>query len=205
MTIRFYSWPRSSGSHVQWALEELGLSYEYIKLDRAKKEHRSPDYLAINPNAKVPALVDGNERYFESLAILLHLAERYGVGKGLWPARGPERAEALSWLVWSTTELLTYMLQYAYHGLSTPVSYAPADRSKAAADYNLANFTHHLGMLENRLRGRECIMGAFSLVDVPIASTLSLGTMIGVPIEGHANVRAWLERCNRRPALARVE
>ena len=97
MTIRFYSWPQSSGSGVHWALEELGLAYEYVRLDRTKGEHRSAEYLAINPNGKVPALVDGPECYFESLAILVHLAERYGTERRLWPASGNQRAEALSW------------------------------------------------------------------------------------------------------------
>ena len=123
MTIRFYSWPQSSGFGAHWALEELELAYEYVKLDRAKNEHRSPEYLAINPNGKVPALVDGAERYFESLAILLHLAERYGTERRLWPASGNQRAEALSWTTWSTTELTPFMLQYIYHGLDAPMSF----------------------------------------------------------------------------------
>ena len=61
MAIRFYSWPQSSGSRVQWALEELGLPYEYKKIDAQKKEHKSPEYLAIHPNGKVPALVEDDE------------------------------------------------------------------------------------------------------------------------------------------------
>src|SRR5262245_26659771 len=69
MTIRFYSWPQSSGFGPHWALDELELTYEYVKLD-----HHSPEYLATNPNGNIPALADGEERYFESLAILLHLA-----------------------------------------------------------------------------------------------------------------------------------
>jgi len=138
MTIRFYSWPQSSGSGVHWALEELGLDYEYVRLNRTKGEHRSAEYLAINPNGKVPALVDGEECYFESLSILLHLAERYGAMKGLWPAAGKQRAEALGWTTWSTTELMPFMLQYIYHGLDAPMSFDPPDRSKAAAEYSLA-------------------------------------------------------------------
>lgn len=61
MTIKLYSWPRSSGTRVAWALEELGVPYEYIKLDPKKQEHRSPEYLALNPHGKVPALVDGSQ------------------------------------------------------------------------------------------------------------------------------------------------
>jgi glutaredoxin len=61
MTIKFYSWPHSSGTRVAWALEELGLAYEYIKLDAKKQDHRSPEYLALNPHGKVPVLVDGSQ------------------------------------------------------------------------------------------------------------------------------------------------
>jgi glutathione S-transferase len=205
MAIRFYSWPQSSGSGVHWALEELGLTYEYVKLDREKNEQRSAAYLAINPNGKVPALVDGEERYFESLAILLHLAERYGATKGLWPAGAKERAEALSWTTWSTTELMPFMLQYIYHGLDAPMSFDPPDRSKAAAEYALGTSTWHLDMLENRLRDRQFVMGAFSLADIPAAAALGFGAMLGVPLGQRPALRAWLDRCGARPARARVE
>ncbi len=204
MAIRLYSWPRSSGTRVHWALEELDLPYEYVELDRAGNQHRSPDFLAINPNGKVPALVDGDERFFESLAILVHLAERYGAARGLWPAGAAARAEALSWLVWSTTELQSFVLQYAYHGLDTPVSYKPDDRSQATADYNRMHFHRHLDMIEARLHGRDFLMGGFSLVDIAVAATLRFATAIGVPIEGRPLVHAWLARCVARPALARA-
>ena len=205
MTIRFYSWPQSSGSGVHWALEELGLAYDYVRLDRTKGEHRSAEYLAINPNGKVPALVDGEERYFESLAILLHLAERYGAMKGLWPAAGEQRAEALSWTTWSTTELFPFLLQYIYHGLDAPMSFDPPDRSKAAADYSLATCCGHLDMLENRLRDRSFVMGTFTLADIPIATALGFGIAQGVALGQRPAVRAWLERCSERPMRARAE
>jgi glutathione S-transferase len=206
MAIRFYSWPQSSGYGAHWALEELGLAYEYVRLDRAKSEHRSAEYLAINPNGKIPALVDGEERYFESLAILLRLAERYGATKGLWPAGGNQRAEALSWTTWSTTELVPFMLQYIYHGLDAPMSFDPPDRSKAAAEYSLANSIWHFDMLENRLRDRQFVMGAaFSLVDIPIAAALGFGIALGVPLGQRPAVRGWLDRCSARPAHARAE
>jgi glutathione S-transferase len=205
MSIRFYSWPQSSGSRVHWALEELGLPYEYVRLDAKKGEHKAPAYLAVNPNGKVPALVDGGETYFESLAILLHLAERYGVERKLWPASGPARADALSWTVWSTTEMFNYMMQYLYHGLDTPMSYKPDQRSKATAEWNLFNFSAHLDMLEARLRDRPFVLGEFSLADVPIASTLRFGKMMGANLGERPAVAAWLERVGQRPALARAE
>ena len=204
MAIRFYGWPKSSASRAQWALEELGIPYEYVTLDRTKDEHRASAYLAINPGGKVPGMVDGEAPYFESLAIILHLGEAYGVERGLWPAPGPARAEALCWAVWGTTELHPYMMQYLYHGLDTPVSYRPTDRSQAAADYNHGQFLRLLDALDARLDGRDFVLGAFSLANVPAAGALLFGTSVGVSLEGRKNVEVWLERCRTRPALARV-
>jgi len=204
MSIRFYGWPRSSATRIHWALEELGVPYEHVALDRSKNEHLAPAYLAINPNGKVPALLDGGQPYFESLAILLHLAESYGVERGLWPAGGALRAEALCWSVWGGTDLHFYMMQYLYHGLDTPVSYKPEQRSKATADYNHAQFLRLLDALDKHLEGRDYILGAFSLADVTPASVLLFGTSMGVGIEGRANVEKWLDHCRVRPARARV-
>ncbi|MDF2462607.1 MAG: Glutathione S-transferase [Ramlibacter sp.] len=202
MALELYAWPRSSASRITWALAELGVPYRYIELDQGKKEHLAPAYLAINPHGKVPALVDDDQRLFESLAILLHLGDKYGVEKGLWPSAGrPERADALCWTVWSTTELGTYMLQYMYHGMDSPVSYAPADRSAACAAYNRSQLDRCLGALDARLAGRAALVGnAFSLADLAVASTLAFGTMCGLTLDAWPHVVAWLEHCTSRPA-----
>ena len=205
MTIRLYSWPHSSGTRVAWALEELGLAYEYVQLDRGKQEHRAPAFLAVNPHGKVPALVDGELKFFESSAILLYLGNRYGAEKHLWPAPHTQaHAEAVSWTVWAGAELGNYMMQYLYHGLDTPVSYKPEDRSKAAAEYNRSQLDRLLDALEARLDGRGDLLGAFSLVDVAAASWLLLGTMLGMPLERHPRVAAWCKRCAERPAFKRA-
>jgi glutathione S-transferase len=205
MTISLHSWPRSSGTRIAWALEELGLPYEYVELDAKKQENRSPKYLAINPHGKVPALVDGEQSFFESGAILLHLGTKYGVEKKLWPAGGGQaRADAVSWTVWAMTELGPYMMQYLYHGLDTPVSYKPEDRSKASAEYNRSQLDRILDALEARLEGREYLLGGFSLVDVAAASWLVMGTMFGLKLDRHPRVAAWCKRCGERPAFKRA-
>jgi len=206
MAIKLYSWPQSSGTRIAWALEELGLPYEFVKLDPKRQEHRAPGYLAVNPHGKVPALTDGDQTFFESGAILLHLGHKYGVEKNLWPAsRGQARADAISWTVWAVADLGPFMMQYLYHGLDTPVSYRPADRSKAAAEYCLSQFNRQLDVLEARLADREYLMGAFSLVDVAVASWLALGTMLGLKLEKHPRVAGWCKRCADRPAMKRAQ
>src|SRR3989442_13395976 len=139
MAIQLYSWPRSSGTRVSWALEELGLPYEYVELDAKQGEHRSAGHLVRHPQGKVPALVDGERSFFESGAILLHLGETYGVSRHLWPAAGsPEHAGALSWTVWASVELGGHMMQYLYHGRDTPMTNKPEEPIRPAADRSLA-------------------------------------------------------------------
>ena len=209
MAIKLYSWPQSSGTRIAWALEELGIPYDYVELDGKKLEHRTPEYLAINPHGKVPGLVDGGQAYFESVAIIIHLGETYGRERGLWPKvdadAGAASADALCWTVWGTTELNAYMMQFLYHGADTPVSYKPADRSKATADYNHGQYQRLLDALEARLTGRDYVLGAsFSLADIPAASALLVGLELGGGVEGRKNIAAWLERCRARPAFARI-
>jgi len=205
MVLQLYSWPHSSGTRIAWALEELGIPYKYIEVDREKQEHRSPRYLAINPHGKVPTLVDGERTFFESAAILLHLGEKYGAAKLLWPAASyPTHADALCWTVWATTELGNYMMQYLYHGLDSPVSYKPEDRSKACAEYNRSQFARCLSALEARLDAQQYLLGDFSLVDVAVASWLLLGTDLGLGLDPHARIAAWTQRCGERPAFKRA-
>ena len=202
MAIKFYSWPMSTGSRTSWALEELGVPYEYIEVKRG--DHKQPDFLAINPNGKVPALVDDGIAYFESLAIALHLGERYGVERKLWPSIAKDRADALSWSVWGVVELQYNLREYIYHGLASPISYKPEQQSKAAAEHNLGVTKKHFTMIENRLADREHICGAFTLVDTVVGSTLRLGAMMGVKLDGFPRVDAYMDRLSKRPAHAKI-
>lgn len=205
MALQLHSWPRSSGTRISWALEELKVPYEYIEVDREKQEHRSPQYLSINPHGKVPTLIDGEQTFFESAAILLHLGDKYGATERLWPAASdPAHADAQCWTVWATTELGNYMMQYLYHGLDAPISYKPEDRSKTCAEYNRAQIVRCLSALEARLDGRQHVLDDFSLVDVASASWLLLGTMLGVALDVHPQVAAWTRRCGERPAFKRA-
>ena len=78
MAITFYYQPMSSAARVHWALEELGIPYEKVKVDLHAGDQKKPDFLKVNPHGKVPALVDGDARLFESAAIILHLGDKYG-------------------------------------------------------------------------------------------------------------------------------
>ena len=206
MTIQLYSWPRSSGTRVSWALEELGVLYEYVALDGEKGEHHSAHHLARHPMGKVPALVDGGRSFFESGAILLHLGETYGVSRRLWSAAGSQdHADALSWTVWGSVELGGHIMQCLYHGFDTPMSYDAKDRSRAAADFSLSQFERCLDALETRLAGREHMLGAFTLADIACVNGLLFGSLFGLSVGDRPRVAAWKERCSARPALRRAK
>ena len=100
--IVLYWHPMSSATPVACALAELGVPHERVKVDITTGEQRRPDYLALNPNGKVPTLTVDGAPMFEALAIELWLGHTYGVKSGLWPAGGtPEHLQAMSWSTWS--------------------------------------------------------------------------------------------------------
>jgi len=98
MSIVLYWHPMSSATPIACALTELGVPHERVKIDIRTGEQRRPEYLALNPNGKVPTLTVDGAPMFEALAIHLWLGHRYGIERGLWPAAGtPEALQALSW------------------------------------------------------------------------------------------------------------
>src|SRR5580704_12669968 len=128
--IKFFYAPQSSATRCQVALEELGVPYEKVRIHLDKGDQKKPDFLAINPNGKVPALVDGDAKVFESLAIFVWLGEKYGTEKGMWPRVGTaDHAVALSWLIWGTTEAATTLFQYMMHGTDQRMALPKEHRS----------------------------------------------------------------------------
>src|ERR1700731_1292235 len=106
MSITYYYSPMSTAARTTWAIEELGVPCERVRVDFQKKETRTPQFLAMNPNGRVPLLVVDGKPIFESTAILLYLAETYGVDKGLYAKPGLDRAEQLKWIVWANVGML---------------------------------------------------------------------------------------------------
>jgi len=207
MAIHFYYSPMSSAVRVHWALEELGVAYEKHKLDLSAGDQRKPEFLAINPNGKVPALVDGDAKVFESLAILVWLGERYGGERGLWPKLGTsDHGEALSWTMWGTAEVSTAVVHHMLHATDGRLALPKEHRSAHAARLAGDRFGQLMGVLDRRLQGRDYIMGkTFSLVDVADASTIGFATrMGGLSLGEHKNVAAWVARCEPRPAMVRA-
>jgi glutathione S-transferase len=202
MSLTFYYTPMSSATRVHWALEELGLSYEKVKLDLGAGDQKKPEYLALNPNGCVPLLVVDGTPIFESLAILLYLGERWGVDKGLYPSLSIERAEALKWMVWGQATLI----EAASRILRNVSDRYPAEqRNDKAGEAARQDVGKLCGILDKALEGKEYMLGGgFTLVDLALVAYLPFLARFNIDLGPHKNVQAWSARCMARPALGRV-
>ena len=202
MSLTFYYSPQSSASPVHWALEELGIPYEKVVVDIRKGENKTPEYLKINPNGVVPALVHDGVAIFESAAIQIYLGETFGVEKGLYPPPGPARGEVMKWIVWTNVTLGDAMSRLG-RNLG---NWGPEDERNAKAGQTAkADLTRLLGIVEATLQGRSYLTGeGFTLADLHLASWMEYVAMVGMDTSGMANLSAWVKRCGARPAHERA-
>ncbi len=198
MSITFFYSPQSSATRIHWTLEELGVPYEKVKLDIRAGDQKKPDFLAINPNGKVPAVVLDGTPVFESAAIQIVLGERYGVEKGLWPAAGtPERAQALSWLLWGQVTLGAAFMRYF---MNTGTWIPPELQHKPQAEAVLKEIHANLALLDARLNGREYVVGdKFNLADLDLASMCGWAIPTAkIDVSAYPNLQDWLGRQTSR-------
>jgi len=198
MSIVFYYSPMSSAVTVHWALEELGVPYEKVKVDLGVP--RKPDFLALNPNGKVPTLVHDGTSIFESVAILIHLGETFGVERGLFPPPGAARAEALKWLVWcnvSVGEALSRFLR------NTSERIPAEQRNAAAGELARKDVEALLDILDAALAKRPFLAGdRFGLADLHLAGIVSYLGMVGFDVKRRGATASWLQTCTSRPGFA---
>ncbi|MCB9592190.1 MAG: glutathione S-transferase family protein [Sandaracinaceae bacterium] len=195
-----YAAPFSSATPVVHAFDELDVPHERVMLDLAQGKQRTPEFLALNPNGKVPTLVVDGTPMFEALAILQWLGDRYGVERGLWPAADdPARLVALSWTTWSYASfgpVLRCILWASSERVDAKLHHAPL------ADFARAELRGLLDVLEGRLADRPYVLGAdYSLVDLVVGNVVFYAKHTGASLDDHARIAAWLERLQARPAF----
>lgn len=201
--LTLYGHPYSSNARkVHWALEELGLPYEYATVDLMKGEHKRPEYLRINPLGRVPAIVDGDVTMFESNAILCYLEERYGRGK-LLPLDPAPRAAVYEWLWWQASDLAKPMLEPFLLRFFASMGMGPVDESRYRALVAATNGP--LDALEEQLKGREFVATeSFTLADIAIAESIGLAEGAGIGLGGRPHIKAWFGRISARPAFVKT-
>jgi glutathione S-transferase len=201
MAIKLYGIPQSRASRCLWMLEELGVPYENVPVSFVG-EAQKPDFLAINPNGRIPALDDDGLILFESLAINLHLARKYDGGKGLWPESADDQSRAIQWSIWAMTEVEPPVMQVLMNRAFLP----EPQRDAAQAQAGEQALQKPVRVLEGCLRERPYLLGAaFTVADLNVHSVLGWAPTLGkVRFEATPKLAAWLQRCGERPALARA-
>lgn len=201
MPMTFYYTPMSSATRVHWALEELGVPYDKVRMNLGEGQHKKPDYLKLNPNGKIPLLVVDGVAIFESLAQLLYLGETFGVDKGLFPKPGLERAEAFKWLAWVSVSVHDTLVRIIKNGERVPEE----ERNPRAREAAIREAGELFAILDAHLAGRTYILGdTFSIVDCASASFVPFAARLGIDTSPFKNIQAWSARCMGREALARA-
>jgi glutathione S-transferase len=204
MSITFYYAPYSSAVRVHWALEELGIPYEGVKVDLKAGDQKKPEFLKLNPNGKVPTLVDDGVPYFESVAIIIELGQKYGTAKGLWPKAGTHAyGRAMSWTAWAAASLLNAGTRLMYNTSKE----IPDDQKHAGqAESARKEFEGLLALLDAELADKPYLTGeTFTLADALLGADMWWYQMVLVPdLSAWPQLKAWTDRCKERPAFQRI-
>ena len=195
--MKLYGTPGSRALRSIWAAEEVGIDYELIPTSFLE-ESKTSEYLAINPNGRIPALVDGDLVLFES-AINLYLAKTYG-GK-LYPSNPQDEARALQWTIWGMTELEPHLIPMVLHKMFLPEDQRdPAVVSKAEAEVE-----RPLAVLDAHVSDREYLLGGdFTIADLNLAGALSTANFVSFDFSKFENASRWMSRCAGRPSFERA-
>jgi GST-like protein len=197
--IKFYYSGAPNPMKVALFLEEAGLEYEAIPVDTRKGDQHKPEYTAINPNAKVPSIIDGDATVFDSNAILLYLGEKTGK---FMPAKGDKaRGELLSWLMFIASGVGPYSGQAVHFRNYTP------EKIPYAINRYVYEAQRHFGIIEARLAKHKYMLGdTYTIVDIAL-----WGWARAVPMvlgEGawdkYPNLKRLIDEINARPAVARA-
>jgi len=197
--LKFFYNLAPNPTKVALCLEEMALPYELVPVDTRKGEQHTPQFLAVNPNAKVPAIVDGDATIFDSNAILLYLAEK--TGKFLPGKSDKERGELLSWLMFVASGIGPYSGQ-AVHFRNV----APEPKDYAVNRYTF-EAQRHWAILEQRLANRKWMLGdAYTVVDMAVWGWSRLIPNVLGPEapKQYPNLQRHLDEISARPAAQRA-
>ena len=194
--IKIYGSPKSSSGRCFWTLEEVGQSYEAKPINFKEKEHKSEDYLKINPNGKVPALEDGDYTIWESMAINMYLAEAYKpelMGKNL-----KERGRVYQWSIWAITDLQTPLIDIFIQLVFVPEQ----RRSMEIIDKAQAKLPTLLSIIDEALESSKYLAGdEFTLADLNTASTVMICEAIKYDLSEYKKLMTWKSSISERAAF----
>jgi glutathione S-transferase len=194
--ITIYGSPKSSAGRCFWTLEETGITYENKPIDFRAKEHKSEEFLKINPNGKVPVLTDGDYTIWESMGINLYVAEKYKPElMGLTPE---QRGHVYQWSIWSIGDLQTPLIDIFIQLIFVPEDRRDLDKIEKAK----AKLPDLLNIMEMALSKTKFLAGdEFTMADLNTASVIHICESIDYDIKDFKNINTWLSSINDRKAF----
>jgi glutathione S-transferase len=196
--IRIYGVARTRAFRPIWMAEELGLDYEHIPVEIGDAGARTPEFLAINPNGRLPAVVDGDTVLVESLAITLYLAKKHATGT-LYPAKIEDEAKAWQWTLWALTEVDRGVNIWSLNAIRLPEAERDAAKRAEALQVLKAPFK----VLDEAVAKQPYLLGnSFTVADLNVAAVISRA--VDMDLSAVPHLKAWLERCLARPGAQRA-
>ncbi|GAA0805529.1 glutathione S-transferase family protein [Psychrobacter piscatorii] len=195
--LKFYFHQTPNPMKVALFLEETGLPYELVAVDTLKGEQHTPEYRAINPNGKTPALEDDGKRVFDSTAILMYLSEKTGLLAG----QPEDRSEMLSWLMFLATGL------GPYSGQSVHFRHKAPEKIPYAMNRYLREAERHYEVLDTHLEGREYLVGdEYSIADISAWGWIDKATVVlgDAGLDDYPNLKRWFATIDARPAVQKA-
>ena len=206
MTIQLHYYPSTAAMVPHIVLEELGIPYERVLVDRTQNKHKEPAYLRLNPNGLIPVLTEGDLVLYETAAIVLHLCDTHPHAKLAPPVGTPARAEFYKWLVWCTNTLQATLITYFYPERWVNEGNAEgATQVKARAQAKIDGLIDQLDALVAKNGGPWVLGQDFSALDAYVF-TLCRWTrnFSGAKARDRQHLGPYLQRVSERPAVQRV-
>lgn len=193
--LKIYGIPQSRALRCLWMARELGVPYENVEV-HFTKARESPELVGVNPNARIPAIDDDGFQLYESMAINLYLAKKYGAGSDLVPPSLEDEARTIQWSFWVMTEIEKPLLATMLNTLGMkPLDDAALAQAKADLD-------RPLGVLEAHLASRDHLLGdRFTVADLNVASVMVWARFGRLDLTAYPRAAEWLKRCVSRPAF----
>jgi glutathione S-transferase len=192
--LRIYGIARTRAFRALWVANELGLDYEHIPVEIGDAGARTPEFLKINPNGRLPAIEDGDFVLFESLAITLYLAKKHSNGR-LYPGTLEGEAKAWQWSLWAVTEVDRGVNIWSLHAVRLPADERDAGKRAEALKVLEAPFR----VLDAAVSKQPYLIGGdFTVADLNVAAVISRA--VDMDLGANPNLKAWLSRCLERPA-----
>jgi glutathione S-transferase len=196
--LRIYGIARTRAFRALWIAEELGLDYEHLPIEIGDAGARSPEFLGINPNGRLPFIDDGGFVMFESLAITLYLAKKHSNGR-LYPGALQAEAKVWQWSFWAIAEVDRGVNIWSLHAVRLP----QAERDAAKRDEALKVVAAPFRVLDAAVGKQRYLLGDdFTVADLNVAAVISRA--IDMDLSAVPNLKAWLSRCLDRPAARRA-